>query len=108
MDVAASGPYAGTHFDREQMKEIRYAALLHDFGKVGVREEVLVKAKKLYPLQMELVRQRFDYIRKELEASNVRRKLQMYLERDRGDALQEIVRLSEDFDQRQKDDCRLS
>jgi HD-GYP domain-containing protein (c-di-GMP phosphodiesterase class II) len=48
------------------------------------------------------VRLRFNYIRKELEASNVRRKLQMYLERDRGDALQEIARLSEDFEQRQK------
>src|SRR5262249_53443149 len=66
VDAAASGPYANTHFDREQMKEIRYAALLHDFGKVGVREEVLVKAKKLYPLQMDIVRQRFAYIRKEL------------------------------------------
>jgi response regulator RpfG family c-di-GMP phosphodiesterase len=84
------------------MKEIRYAALLHDFGKVGVREEVLVKAKKLYPLQLEMVRQRFDYIRKELEAGNVRRKLQVYLERDRGDALGEIARLSEDFEQRLK------
>ena len=30
----------------EQMKELRYAGLLHDFGKVGVREQVLVKAKK--------------------------------------------------------------
>ncbi|HTP43402.1 MAG TPA: HD domain-containing phosphohydrolase [Candidatus Acidoferrum sp.] len=102
VDAATSGPYAEVHFDREQMKEIRYAALLHDFGKVGVREEVLVKAKKLYPLQLEIVRQRFDYIRKELEASIVRRKLQVYLERDRGDALQEIARLSEDFEQRQK------
>ena len=102
VNAAPNGPYAETHFDQEQMKEIRYAALLHDFGKVGVREEVLVKAKKLYPLQMELVRQRFDYVRKELEASNVRRKLQVYLERDRGDALQEIARLSEDFEQRQK------
>jgi HD-GYP domain-containing protein (c-di-GMP phosphodiesterase class II) len=101
-DAATSGPYADTHFNREQMKEIRYAALLHDFGKVGVREEVLVKAKKLYPLQLEIVRERFDYIRKELEASMVRRKLQVYLERDRGDALQEIARLSEDFDQREK------
>jgi HD-GYP domain-containing protein (c-di-GMP phosphodiesterase class II) len=100
VDATASGPYAAARFDREQMKEIRYAALLHDFGKVGVREEVLVKAKKLYPLQLDVVRQRFDYIRKEVEASNVRRKLQVYLERDRGDALAEIARLSEDFDQR--------
>jgi len=100
VDSVSSGPYAGAHFDAEQMKEIRYAALLHDFGKVGVREEVLVKAKKLYPKQLDLLKQRFDYIRKDLEAGMVRRKLQMFLERDRGDALSEIARLSEDFDQR--------
>ncbi|MFZ3215723.1 MAG: HD domain-containing phosphohydrolase [Candidatus Acidiferrales bacterium] len=100
VDQVGTGPYRATHFDAEQMKEIRYAALLHDFGKVGVREEVLVKAKKLYPMQMDLVKQRFDYIRKEMEANMVRRKLQMFLERDRGDALAEIARLSEDFEQR--------
>jgi response regulator RpfG family c-di-GMP phosphodiesterase len=102
VDAASSGRYAATHFDGEQMKEIRYAALLHDFGKVGVREEVLVKAKKLYPLQLEVVRQRFDYIRKEVEVNNVRRKLQVFLERDRGDAMAEVARLSEDFEQRLK------
>lgn len=102
VDRADSGPYARARFNAEQMKEIRYAALLHDFGKVGVREEVLVKAKKLYPLQLEIVRQRFDYIRKDIEAGNVRRKLQVFLERDRGDALGEIARLSEDFEQRLK------
>jgi|HubBroStandDraft_6_1064221.scaffolds.fasta_scaffold14830_3 HD-GYP domain-containing protein (c-di-GMP phosphodiesterase class II) len=100
VDQVSTGSYSASHFDHEQMKEIRYAALLHDFGKVGVREEVLVKAKKLYPLQMELVKQRFDYIRKEVEVGMVRRKLQMFLERDRGDALSEIARLSEDFEQR--------
>jgi len=100
VDSATTGPYASAHFDAEQMKEIRYAALLHDFGKVGVREEVLVKAKKLYPLQLDIVRQRFDYIRKEIEAGTVRRKLQVFLERNRGDALSEIARLGEDFDQR--------
>jgi HD-GYP domain-containing protein (c-di-GMP phosphodiesterase class II) len=100
VDSAATGPYSDTHFDAEQMKELRYAALLHDFGKVGVREEVLVKAKKLYPTQLDLLKQRFDYIRKDLEAGMVRRKLQMFIERDRGDALSEIARLSEDFEQR--------
>jgi HD-GYP domain-containing protein (c-di-GMP phosphodiesterase class II) len=100
VDSAATGPYSDAHFDAEQMKEIRYAALLHDFGKVGVREEVLVKAKKLYPTQLDLLKQRFDYIRKDLEAGMVRRKLQMFIERDRGDALSEIARLSEDFEQR--------
>jgi len=76
VDRIETGCYAGLHFSREQMKEIRYAALLHDFGKVGVREEVLVKAKKLYPLQLEIVRQRFDFIRKAVEADYMRRKLE--------------------------------
>jgi GAF domain-containing protein len=47
VDRAGDGPFRGVNFSREQIKEIRYAGLLHDFGKVGVREQVLVKAKKL-------------------------------------------------------------
>ena len=35
------------------MRELRYAALLHDFGKVGVREKVLTKASKLYEEQLQ-------------------------------------------------------
>src|SRR6202023_2762248 len=31
VNAASNGPYAATHFDYEQMKESRYAALLHDF-----------------------------------------------------------------------------
>lgn len=50
-------------FSRDELRELRYAALLHDFGKVGVREDVLVKAKKLYPHQLEVLRQRFKYAR---------------------------------------------
>lgn len=91
------GPYASVHFSAEQMKEIRYAALLHDFGKVAVREEVLVKAKKLYPEQLALVQQRFDYIRKELEAQTLQRKLQYLLERSREEALQVFDQLDDDY-----------
>jgi HD-GYP domain-containing protein (c-di-GMP phosphodiesterase class II) len=64
VDRVDDGTYAKTHFTAEHLKEIRYASLLHDFGKVGVREHVLVKAKKLYPDKMDLVKLRFDYIRK--------------------------------------------
>ncbi len=66
MDRAGVGAYRDTHFTAEQLKEIRYASLLHDFGKVGVREHVLVKAKKLYPDQLELVKLRIAYIRKSM------------------------------------------
>jgi len=64
----APGPYGDVRFTAEQMRELRYASLLHDFGKVGVREEVLVKAKKLPPLLQERVLARFDLIRRTLEA----------------------------------------
>lgn len=69
----ARGPYAGVRFSAEQRMEIRYAALLHDFGKVGVREHVLVKANKFHPHELTMVEQRFDYARRSLEAESLRR-----------------------------------
>lgn len=62
------GPFADVRFTDEEMKQLRYAGLLHDFGKVGVREEVLVKALKLPPVMSERVEARFALIRKTLEA----------------------------------------
>jgi HD-GYP domain-containing protein (c-di-GMP phosphodiesterase class II) len=67
VDRAGDGPYRTVNFTREQLKEIRYAGLLHDFGKVGVREQVLVKAKKLYPPDLALIRQRYAFIRRSAE-----------------------------------------
>jgi HD-GYP domain-containing protein (c-di-GMP phosphodiesterase class II) len=75
VDRCDSGPYKDIHFTREDIREIRYASLLLDMGKVGVREEVLVKAKKLYPAQLDVIQKRFLYIRKTLELESYRRKL---------------------------------
>ncbi len=100
VDRVGTGAYAKTRFSPEQMKEIRYAALLHDFGKVGVREDVLVKAKKLYPGQMEIVAQRFDYLYKDLEANLEREKYQLLLDMDRSEALVRIASLEKEYRQR--------
>jgi HD-GYP domain-containing protein (c-di-GMP phosphodiesterase class II) len=67
-------------FTREQLREIRYAALLHDFGKVGVREDVLVKAKKLYPHQLELLTQRFKFARLSISHQAYRKLLDLFEE----------------------------
>jgi hypothetical protein len=56
------GPYRGLQFSREQLRELRYAGLLHDFGKVGVREQVLIKQKKLYPWDLDIIRHRFAFL----------------------------------------------
>ena len=68
VDRTGAGPYGSINFSRDQLKEIRYAGLLHDFGKVGVREQVLVKAKKLYPPDLSLIRSRYAFIRRSAEA----------------------------------------
>jgi len=62
VDRGGEGPYRNVRFTREQLRELRYAGLLHDFGKVGVREQVLVKEKKLYPEDLEIIRHRFAYL----------------------------------------------
>lgn len=76
------GRWAGIQFSRDEMKELRYAALLHDFGKVGVREEVLVKAKKLPPQLWERVDARFNLIHRTIEKEYLERKIEAMRERD--------------------------
>jgi HD-GYP domain-containing protein (c-di-GMP phosphodiesterase class II) len=86
-----AGPYREIAFSNDQIREIRYASLLHDFGKVGVREQVLVKEKKLYPMQLEAIRSRFEFAMKSLEADVSRRKLDYMLAHGR-DGYEEFVR----------------
>ncbi len=62
VDRGGEGPYRGMTFSKDQLRELRYAGLLHDFGKVGVREQVLVKQKKLYTSDLALVRGRFQFL----------------------------------------------
>lgn len=62
------GPFADIHFTEKQLLQIRYASLLHDFGKVSVKEEVLTKAKKLLPPEMEELKSRYKLIKEAIEA----------------------------------------
>jgi HD-GYP domain-containing protein (c-di-GMP phosphodiesterase class II) len=75
VDGLTTGPYSDASFTPEDLRELEYASLLHDFGKIGVREKVLVKAKKLYDERLELVRARFDYVARTVEAEVLARKV---------------------------------
>jgi HD-GYP domain-containing protein (c-di-GMP phosphodiesterase class II) len=75
VEHVATGPYAETRFAPREIRELRYASLLHDFGKVGVREPVLVKAEKLYPQELEMLKSRFDVARKDRQLESLRRRL---------------------------------
>jgi len=64
------GHFAGIEFSPAEMREIRYAALLHDLGKLGVREQVLTKARKLQPHHRMLIAVRFDLARRSAQAES--------------------------------------
>ncbi len=70
-----TGPYREVRWQREDLREIEYASVLHDFGKIGVREHVLVKAKKLFPRDLELIQQRFEFVIRTLEVDVLSRKM---------------------------------
>ncbi len=69
-------PYRGLRFSRDDLRQLRYAALLHDFGKVGVREAVLTKPKKLYPERLQLILERFRHARRAQEVVLLRKLLE--------------------------------
>ncbi len=91
VDRSSVGAYADVHFSPDQMREIRYASLLHDFGKVRVPEDVLVKAKKLYPDKLELIKQRFDFVKRTLENEILQSKINYLLEKGREEFLQSVT-----------------
>jgi HD-GYP domain-containing protein (c-di-GMP phosphodiesterase class II) len=84
VDGVATGPFADVKFSETQIQQIEYAGVLHDFGKVGVREKVLVKAKKLYEEDLRAIKLRFAYIKKALEADHAERKLRVALQFGKG------------------------
>lgn len=86
------GSYAGVHFTEDQLKELRYACLLHDFGKVGVREHILVKAKKLMPGQLEVIQARWQFIERSLQVKYATEKLEALRAGKDGPAIDEIDR----------------
>ncbi|MFH0911948.1 MAG: HD domain-containing phosphohydrolase [Planctomycetota bacterium] len=58
MHWAREGPFREVRFSRSQLKELRYACLLHDFGKVSVPEAVLQKAERLPMNWIHVIRER--------------------------------------------------
>jgi 3',5'-cyclic-nucleotide phosphodiesterase len=56
------GPGAEIALGEEEMRELRYATLLHDFGKIAVQESVLQKAKRLEEEHLDRLDERLEKI----------------------------------------------
>lgn len=100
VDEVGSGPYRDVNFSLDEIREIRYASLLHDFGKVGVREHVLVKAKKLYEERMALIQGRFDFARLMARYKHLEKRMD-YLLREGKDA---FIKNRTDLEEEEKHD----
>lgn len=98
VESATTGPYKDVRFTRDDLRELEYASLLHDFGKIGVREEVLVKAKKLYPFELEQIRLRFEFAIRSIEADMMRRKLSLI---ERGATAEDLALVDGELARRQ-------
>jgi len=85
-----TGKYRDVRLTDDQFTELRYACLLHDFGKVGVREHILIKAKKLVPGQLEVIQARFEFIERSVQVKYASEKLEALRAGKNGSALDEI------------------
>jgi len=99
---ASAGRWKGASLTQQERQELRYAALLHDFGKVGVRENVLVKANKLEPLELENLRGRFETIFVQEELAAERQKVELLM-RHAHDAKQRIAEIDKALAERRRE-----
>ena len=90
VDAESTGPYGDCKFSRGDLRELEYASLLHDFGKIGVREKVLVKAKKLYDESLSQIRGRFDFVSRTVETDVLSRKVHIL---ERGGTKEDLAEL---------------
>jgi len=81
--------YRNIEFSKDDLRQLRYAALLHDFGKVGVREAVLIKPKKLTTHQFDIIQYRVRLTQESLRNRALEQQLQVI--RSSGDEKQCVV-----------------
>ncbi len=64
-------------FSEQEVKELEYAAWLHDVGKIGVREHILIKENKLFPNQRAQVCERFQAIKLSIQKQSLEQKIRL-------------------------------
>jgi response regulator RpfG family c-di-GMP phosphodiesterase len=103
----STGAFKDLTLSDAELVELHYAALLHDFGKIGVREHVLTKAEKLYPAQAQAILFRSEVIRRELRLESLEREARLFAEGKPGDAAlrdlrqqlaEKLAKLDDDLD----------
>ncbi len=58
-----TGFFKNTFFTDDELEELKFSALLHDVGKVSVKEKILEKANKLSDEQIDVIKERYNSIK---------------------------------------------
>jgi HD-GYP domain-containing protein (c-di-GMP phosphodiesterase class II) len=83
-------PFREIKFSEKDLTELHYAAMLHDFGKVGVPEQVLLKSEKLYSWEMHGVEARF-------RVATIQAVLESLQQSAQGDLTERLAQLKRDL-----------
>lgn len=69
------GVYKDLHFTPEQIQELNVAALLHDIGKIGIKERILQKRYRLNKEHQNILTYKFNYLKKCLRLKEMSREI---------------------------------
>jgi HD-GYP domain-containing protein (c-di-GMP phosphodiesterase class II) len=80
VDRDKDGAYRACSFGPAERKEMEYAGLLHDFGKVYIDGRIFTKAKKLFDRDYDCLVMRLKFLYRSLELRSARRGMDALLE----------------------------
>jgi HD-GYP domain-containing protein (c-di-GMP phosphodiesterase class II) len=86
------GVYGACFFGEIERRELRYAGLLHDYGKVYIDPRIFTKAKKLFDRDYDCLVMRFKYLHRNVELGFARREMASFRE----DRREEMAREEEE------------
>jgi HD-GYP domain-containing protein (c-di-GMP phosphodiesterase class II) len=99
--VSASheGRFKKVHFSRSDLRALNYAGQLHDFGKIGVREAILVKSHKVEPMHFQTIKDRLLLLRSAREKQAAQCQIEILLEHPREEALPMLDEIKAQLDE---------
>jgi HD-GYP domain-containing protein (c-di-GMP phosphodiesterase class II) len=63
INLLNNGELSRYNFSNNEIRSIKYAGLLHDFGKLGIPERILLKDKKLYEEELANIETRLEILK---------------------------------------------
>jgi len=96
------GPYAAVHFSADELEELKLAAWMHDVGKITTPVHVVDKGTKLETIidRIELVRVRFRYIGKSIQAELLEKLLELA---GQGASREQMFALTDEMERRRQE-----